>query len=329
MIDRIVNTTSNATSIRTHSMSPGAIGEPPSSVVVSVIAAISAGILSEGVIDNALIHLFTIRMETGEFDPPSSVPYTSITKSAIQSPAHQTLATTVADNSLVLLKNGNVSGTSAPLLPASASKLNNVVILGDMADTVTLGDYSGAPSLQVNAVQGITNAIHAVNPNANITFDAAGTSSTATSAATLSAATQSAIKNADLVILFVGTNQNNAQEGMDRTTIAMPGNYEEGTELVINFTLPLGEVNLGGEEKEIIEHTPFGDRKKKQVIPVRPFDPITAKALLVKKAPGARNGMLMFGTRFVDVDAFVREEIARFVHAFQVAKLRKAAATQG
>ena len=111
--------------------------------------------------------------------------------------------------------------------------------------------------------------------------------------------------------------------------IAMPGTYEEGTELIINFTLPLGEVNLGGEEKEIIEHTPFGDRKKKQVIPVRPFDPITAKALLVKKAPGARNGMLMFGTRFVDVDAFVKEEIARFVHAFQVAKLRKAAATQG
>ena len=40
----------------------------------------SAGILSEGVIDNALVHLFTIRMETGEFDPAGKVAYTKITK---------------------------------------------------------------------------------------------------------------------------------------------------------------------------------------------------------------------------------------------------------
>ncbi len=86
--------------------------------LANVEQAIGAGILSEGVIDNALIHLFTTRMQTGEFDPPDRVPYTSITKSAIQSPAHQALARQVADNSLVLLKNDAVRGTSAPLLPA-------------------------------------------------------------------------------------------------------------------------------------------------------------------------------------------------------------------
>jgi len=202
----------------------------------NIQAAINAGILSEGVIDADLTKLFTIRMQTGEFDPTSQVPYTSITKAQIQSPAHQALATTVADNSLVLLKNGNVSGTSAPLLPANAGKLNNVVILGDMANAVTLGDYSGAPSLQVNAVQGLTTAIKAANPNANILFDAAGTSSTATGAATLSSATQTAIKNADLVLLFVGTNQNNAQEGDDRTTLNMPGDYDS----LITQTTALG-----------------------------------------------------------------------------------------
>ncbi|HEV2342858.1 MAG TPA: glycoside hydrolase family 3 N-terminal domain-containing protein, partial [Actinocrinis sp.] len=79
--------------------------------VPNIQAAIDAGVLSQGVIDDALVHLFTIRMETGEFDPASQVPYTSITKSVIQSPAHQALATQVADNSLVLLKNANVSGT--------------------------------------------------------------------------------------------------------------------------------------------------------------------------------------------------------------------------
>ena len=38
--------------------------------------AINAGILSEGVIDSALVRIFTMRMMTGEFDPPSQVSYT-------------------------------------------------------------------------------------------------------------------------------------------------------------------------------------------------------------------------------------------------------------
>jgi beta-glucosidase len=208
--------------------------------VPNIQAAINAGILSEGVIDADLIRVFTVRMQTGEFDPPASVPYTSITKAQIQSAAHQTLATTVADNSLVLLKNANVSGTSSPLLPADASKLNHVVILGDMANTVNLGLYSGAPTVAVNAVQGLTTAIKAANPNATILFDAAGTSSTSTAAAVLSSATQAAIRSADLVVLFVGTNKSNADEGKDRTTIAMPGNYDS----LINQTAALGNPKM-------------------------------------------------------------------------------------
>ena len=187
--------------------------------------AISAGVLSEGVIDNALVHLFTIRMETGEFDPPSKVAYTKITKSVIQSPAHQALAEQVAADDLVLLKNDNVTGTSSPLLPANPAKLSNIVIVGNLANTVTLGGYSGQPSLQVNAVQGITAAVKAANPSATVTFDSCGTSTTATSPASCSAATQAAIKAADLVIVFVGTDENVASEGNDRTSLEMPGNY--------------------------------------------------------------------------------------------------------
>ncbi len=194
--------------------------------VQNIQDAIHAGILSTGVIDNALVHLFTLRMETGEFDPASQVPYTKITASVIQSPAHQALATQVAASDLVLLKNDNVSGASAPLLPADPSKLNNVVILGDLANKVTLGGYSGDPSLQRNAAQGITSAVKAANPSASIVFDAAGTSTTATSAAVLSAQIQADIKNADLVIVFVGTDGAVAGEGHDRSTLAMPGNYD-------------------------------------------------------------------------------------------------------
>jgi beta-glucosidase-like glycosyl hydrolase len=103
-------------------------------------------------------------METGEFDPPSDVAYTQISKSVIQSPAHQALAEEVAANDLVLLKNDDVAGTSAPLLPADPATLSSVVIVGNLAGTVTLGDYSGDPSLQVSAVQGITSAVRRRTP---------------------------------------------------------------------------------------------------------------------------------------------------------------------
>ena len=194
--------------------------------LANIEEAINAGALSEGVIDNALVHLFTMRMQTGEFDPPNQVAYTKITKDQIQSPAHQALAEKVAANSLVLLKNDAVTGTSTPLLPADPATLDNVVIVGDLAGTTTLGDYSGEPALQVDAVQGITAALKAANPKATVTFDACGTSTTATTAANCSAQTLAAIKTADLVVVFAGTDTNLATEGKDRTTIAMPGNYD-------------------------------------------------------------------------------------------------------
>ena len=188
--------------------------------------AIQAGVLSEGVVDDALVRVFTMRMRTGEFDPANRVAYTKITKDQIQSQAHQTLAEKVAANSLVLLKNDPVSGAGTPLLPADPATLNNVVVVGDLAGTTTLGDYSGEPAVQVSAAQGITSAVKAANPKATVTFDACGTSTSVTTTAKCSAQTLAAIRTADLVVVFVGTDTNLATEGKDRTTIAMPGNYD-------------------------------------------------------------------------------------------------------
>ena len=196
--------------------------------------AIATGAMSEGVLDTALVRLFTVRMRTGEFDPPDQVEYTKISKDVIQSPEHQALAEKVADNSLVLLKN------DGKLLPADGSTLNKVVILGDLANKVTLGGYSGDPAKQVSAVQGITSAVKAANPSASVVYDAAGTSTTATGDAQLSDATQADIKAADLVILFAGTDDAVAHEGMDRTSLAMPGNYDS----LINQTAALGNPKL-------------------------------------------------------------------------------------
>ncbi len=187
--------------------------------------AIKAGVLSEGVIDNALVHLFTVRMETGEFDPVDQQPYTRITKNVIESPAHQELAREIADNSLVLLQNHKAGPAGAPLLPADPAKLGKVVVVGDQAGKVSLGGYSGDPTKKVDAVQGITAQVKAANPGAEVVYDAAGTSTTATGAATLGDTTQADIKDADLVVIAVGTDDATAGEGHDRSGLALPGNY--------------------------------------------------------------------------------------------------------
>ncbi|MBB3188101.1 glycoside hydrolase family 3 C-terminal domain-containing protein [Microbacter margulisiae] len=187
--------------------------------------AIKAGVLSKGVVDIALTNVFTIRMKTGEFDPSGKVPYTKITKSVIQSPDHQKLAEEVAENTLVLLKNDTVPGMHKCLLPMNASKLNKVVIVGNLANEVTLGGYSGDPSLKVSAVQGITSAMKEINPNSQVIFDNTGTSTTSENPALLSEKTKSDIKSADLVIVFAGTDEADSHEGKDRADLGMPGNY--------------------------------------------------------------------------------------------------------
>jgi len=188
--------------------------------------AIRAGVLSKGVIDIALTNVFTIRMRTGEFDPSAKVPYTKITKSVIQSVAHQQLAEEVAENSLVLLKNDTVPAMHKCLLPMDAPMVNKIVIVGNLANEVTLGGYSGSPSLKVSAVLGITSAMKAVNPNCKVIFDNTGTSTTSENPAILSEKTKSDIRSADLVIVFVGTDEGVCHEDQDRTGIEMPGNYD-------------------------------------------------------------------------------------------------------
>lgn len=187
--------------------------------------AIKAGILSKGVIDRALTSVFTIRMRTGEFDPPASVPYTRITKAEIQSPAHQKLAEKVAENTLVLLKNEPSPGTKKVLLPMNPDKLHKILIIGNLADKVSLGGYSGDPKLKISAVEGITEVFKRINPQMQVKFDSTNSSVTSTQPVKLDERIKADIRKADAVIVFIGTNEAVASEGHDRPSLAIPGNY--------------------------------------------------------------------------------------------------------
>jgi beta-glucosidase-like glycosyl hydrolase len=187
-----------------------------------VTEAIDSGVLGEGVIDRELLPVFTQRMRTGEFDPRAGQPYAKITKAVIESKAHRKLAQTVAESALTLLQNRPPKRAARrPLLPVDPKKVKRVAVLGDQANKVFLGQYSGVPREQVPLLAGIRQVV----PRARVTFDDAKTSTTATDPPSFGPSTQADIKHADLVVVMVGTDADVMTEGYDRKTLALPGNY--------------------------------------------------------------------------------------------------------
>ena len=104
------------------------------------IEALNQSLITEAHIDKALLHVFTIRMKTGEFDPPSMVPYSNITPSVMQCKEHLDLAVEIAEKTPVLLKNNH------SILPLNSTLLKKIAIIGPKADVVELGPYSGQPA---------------------------------------------------------------------------------------------------------------------------------------------------------------------------------------
>lgn len=96
---------------------------------------------------------------------------------------------------------------------------------------------------------------------------------------------------------------------------------DEGTELELSFSLPADGPEI--ETKEVIEMTPFGERRIKKSAPKRHLDQLFVKARVLKKTGTARNGSPLFGVEFVDVPGFLSDEIARWIHAHQLKQLRK------
>ena len=116
----------------------------------AVLKAVQQGQLSNADIDRAVRRLFTARMKLGMFDPPESVPYSSISISENDSEPHRQLALQAARETLVLLKN------SDHLLPLGG-KYKTIAVVGPNADSVDplLGNYNGTPSRPVTILDGI------------------------------------------------------------------------------------------------------------------------------------------------------------------------------
>lgn len=94
-----------------------------------------------------------------------------------------------------------------------------------------------------------------------------------------------------------------------------------GTTVELRFTLPDDYLYVYPPAEERVEITPFGPRRVRIPDNRRPFEEMTVHGRIVSRFQPTR-GREVFGVQFTDVDGYQREEIARFTHSVQLAKLR-------
>jgi beta-glucosidase len=201
-----------------------------------------------GDVDTSLVRLFTARIETGEFDAESTVPWVNKARAELggttwtDSPANEAITETVqrlqqaqesADQALVLLKNSKPAGSSSPLLPLKipSSGPYKLAVIGYFAhpQSLYLGGYGSIQAGQgaannVDSYEGIKAAVQAINPDAQVDFYPGVTGGmTAASLTTVDPASIAAAKNYNAVVAVVGTDASTGTEGVDRTSLALPG----------------------------------------------------------------------------------------------------------
>ena len=184
------------------------------SYAIALPKALSEGLLTEKDIDQSLRRVLTIRFRLGEFDPPDTVPYSKLGPDVIDSPAHRKLALRTAQESIVLLANEN------HLLPLDKNNVKTIAVIGPFADYAQTGpNYTGEYSKFVKPLEGIQEKVGAA---AKVLYArGSGIMETDKPEASVAEAVAAA-KQADVAILFVGTNQLLEREGLDREFLNLP-----------------------------------------------------------------------------------------------------------
>ena len=239
-------------------------------------------VYNTGDVDTSVVRLFTARIETGEFDSESQVPWVQAARQRlggqtwVSSNANNAItetadrlaqARTVADQSITLLKNtattkaNGKKGASLLPLKVPGSGPYKVAVMGYFAHPsggLFLGGYSsiqasaGAAN-NVDTYQGVKDAVQAINPNATVDFLPGVTGGTsASSLTTVDAQSIAAAKGYDAVIVVAGTDGSTSAEDHDRTSLDLPGaqasmisQAEAANPNTIVYLETVGEVNLG------------------------------------------------------------------------------------
>jgi len=122
-----------------------------------VMKAIDQKLLTEQEVDSALAHLLRTQIKLGFYDPADMNPFHNYGSDSVANDWHTSMARTMAQQSMVLLKNSN------QLLPLDKKKYPAIMVLGTNSTSMDalLGNYHGVSNHAVDFLEGITNAVDA------------------------------------------------------------------------------------------------------------------------------------------------------------------------
>lgn len=172
--------------------------------------ALQQGLIKQEDIDTRVENLLRVRFRLGHFDEPTAI--NRIGPDAICSDAAVALARDATTQSIALLKNAN--GT-LPLQPSQT-----VAVIGPNANLSSLdaGYYGPADPCQV---QQWSNLVDAISQHATSTTTMLGIPSVNSNETSGIAAAVALARQADAVVLALGTDTYTAGEGHDATTISL------------------------------------------------------------------------------------------------------------
>lgn len=183
-------------------------------------AALARGWVTQATLDTALRRGLRQRFQVGLFDPLAQQPYAAIPLGAINATAHADANLDAALQALVLLKN---DGGALPLAPGA-----RLAVVGPHATSHNLfSDYAGDlqcwndPQRTRYCIPTIGDWLARANAGGTTTVQAGvGISS---SNVTGVPAALAAVAAADVVVLCLGIDTTIEHEGVDRSSVALPG----------------------------------------------------------------------------------------------------------
>ena len=130
-------------------------------VINSAKEALSRNLITEEDINKAVTNILKVRFRLGEFDYNDDLnPYTNISESKLCSKEHSELSLKACLESIVLLKNEN------NILPLKKDKINNVAVIGPLANEIYRDWYCATPPYNVTVLDSLKNEFN----NSSINF---------------------------------------------------------------------------------------------------------------------------------------------------------------
>ena len=178
------------------------------------------GVISEHLVDIALRRLWTKSFQLGVLDqaaPSNPNPYSRLGAEAVDTPSNRALALEAALQGLVLLHN------QAATLPLNPARIRRLALIGPHANgsLIFLGGPNYHGDNHIVSEQTPLLRARAWLPNVEVDYElgctVAGNDTSGVARAVSLAA------DADVVVLFLGLDQSIENEGVDRSSLELPG----------------------------------------------------------------------------------------------------------